>query len=169
MHMCRHENISSPLTSTSKVRGKQTNISLPSHFPSISTRCIVVDGVNREGIVVTNITPRIGVKFLAAWILLSVSVNVSLTFLICLRIVLTRRQLVHLDVFEPRHLAKYMGVVAILVESALPLAASGVVAASFFMFGSKVIVGGLPFVMSMWYFFSVRLPWFLCIRWLIGN
>jgi hypothetical protein len=46
-------------------------------------------------------------------------------------------------------------------STALPLAIAGVFAAPFFMFKSKVVDGGLPAVTSMWYFFSVRLPFFL--------
>jgi hypothetical protein len=49
---------------------------------------------------------------------------------------------------------------AILVESALPLAIAGVFAAPFFMLKTKVVVGSWHVVTSMWYFFSVRLPFF---------
>jgi hypothetical protein len=141
-----------------------TKLSLLLFFPAFALAGFFVTN--------TNITPRLGAKFVAVWILLSVFINVSLTSLICLRIILTRRQLVHLDVFEPQHLAKYTGVMAILVESALPLAIAGVFAAPFFMLKTKVVVGSWHAVTSMWYFFSVRLPFllssllieFLCCR-----
>ena len=96
--------------------------------------------------------------FATVWVLLSVFVNVSVTSLICLRIIRTRSQLESLNVLESRHLAKYTGVMAILIESALPFSVCGVVAAPFFINANVMMVYAAPAVMTLWFCLSVRLP-----------
>ncbi|KAG2010595.1 hypothetical protein CC2G_013408 [Coprinopsis cinerea AmutBmut pab1-1] len=67
-------------------------------------------------------------KALQGWIFLSISVNCVVTALISFRLLRIRRQLA--TVLSPQDLHVYVGIVAILVESALPLSLAGIMFAA---------------------------------------
>ncbi|KAJ2936310.1 hypothetical protein H1R20_g780, partial [Candolleomyces eurysporus] len=72
-------------------------------------------------------------KFTSAWIYLSVAVNASITALISFRLLMARRYFSRVLPSGPQStldLKLYRGVVAILVESAMPLSFSGIVFAA---------------------------------------
>jgi hypothetical protein len=76
----------------------------------------------------TSIFARINAKALSSWIYLSVGVNFLVTGLITFRLLRLRRQMAQ---FIPMsELRVYLGVVAILVESAVPLTLTGLVFAT---------------------------------------
>jgi hypothetical protein len=61
---------------------------------------------------------------LKSWIFLSISVNVLITILISYRLFIVRRQ--NANVLSKEDLSLYYGIIAILVESALPLTIAGI-------------------------------------------
>jgi hypothetical protein len=72
--------------------------------------------------------PQLYGKVLQAWIFLSMSVNIIVTGLISFRLMRYRQQLT--SVLSSQDLSIYLGVIAILVESALPLSLAGLAFAS---------------------------------------
>lgn len=65
------------------------------------------------------------VNYGVPWISLTVAVNVSLTILICVRILLVRRQMKHC--LNGQEFKVYTGLMAILIESSLPFSILGII------------------------------------------
>ncbi|KAH6885105.1 hypothetical protein BKA70DRAFT_129217 [Coprinopsis sp. MPI-PUGE-AT-0042] len=68
--------------------------------------------------------PQLYGQALQAWIFLSTAVNIIVTGLISIRLLGIRKQLS--TVLSPQDLQIYLGIIAILVESALPLSLAGI-------------------------------------------
>ena len=68
--------------------------------------------------------PQFYGKALQAWIFLSTAVNILVTGLISFRLLRIRKQLS--AILAPQDLEIYLGIIAILVESALPLSLAGI-------------------------------------------
>lgn len=71
------------------------------------------------------VAARLSPLFLQSWIFLSIGVNVIVTGLVAYRLLKIRRQMA--TALAARDLKIYLGIVGILVESALPLTISGLV------------------------------------------
>ena len=91
-------------------------------------------------------------SFIAAWFILSVATSILATGLISFRLVRAHRRLT--KCLGAKQSKLYTGIIAILVESSLPFAISGVVASatvrSYFLF---------PGFANVWYAFAVRGTW----------
>ena len=103
----------------------------------------------------TSIFARINTKALSSWIYLSVGVNFLVTALITFRLLRLRRQMAQ---FMPvSELRVYLGVVAILVESAVPLTLTGLVFAT--VSNPKTVQERIPngMFLVLWFSLNVRL------------
>lgn len=80
---------------------------------------------------------RFNAKTLSAWVILSVSFNCLATILILHRLYRTRKRV---RAFIPaRDLSLYLGVAAILIESALPLSVTGIIFAAINFIAQKSV------------------------------
>jgi hypothetical protein len=87
------------------------------------------------------------------WVALSVFVNISVTAMICFRIIQTRKRLE--KVLDPSYLVKYTGAVSILIESALPFSVFGIVSAAFYTNGHLAMLPAANAIVGAWYCLSV--------------
>lgn len=100
--------------------------------------------------------PRVNTGALSAWIFLSVAVNCMATALISFKLLRMRREIAKTMPSQDGRL--YLGVVALLVESALPLSVSGIAFACFthvFTLGGRISNIIFSF---LWTSFSVSRP-----------
>ncbi|KAH6907481.1 hypothetical protein BKA70DRAFT_1283124 [Coprinopsis sp. MPI-PUGE-AT-0042] len=103
------------------------------------------------------------VQTLQAWIFLSVAVNCMVTGLISWRLFRIRKDLA--GILSREDLRIYLGVVAILVESALPLALSGIVFAAFSGVSSTPRNrAGRNIALLLWFTFNALSPQMIIFR-----
>ncbi|THU95088.1 hypothetical protein K435DRAFT_779137 [Dendrothele bispora CBS 962.96] len=87
----------------------------------------------------TGIFTQASINFLIPWISLTCGLNVCLTALISLRLLTARRRLLRANISEAKDLTSvYTSVIAILIESALPFSALGIIFAV--LLGKQVTV-----------------------------
>jgi hypothetical protein len=91
----------------------------------------------------------------SAWTSLSAATNCLSTALIAGKLIYHRRKLS--AVIDPSHLLKYTAALAILVESALPLALFGIVAAAILNYGTwRLSDATMTIIPAVWFCLSVR-------------
>ncbi|KAJ2918804.1 hypothetical protein MD484_g1639, partial [Candolleomyces efflorescens] len=105
---------------------------------------------------------RINARALSAWIYLSVSLNVVVTILISFRLLRLRKQLS--KYLPAKDLAVYLGIVAILVESAGPLALTGIGFA--IASNPKTVAGRIPngLFLCLWFSLNAICPQMIIFR-----
>ncbi|TEB39525.1 hypothetical protein FA13DRAFT_1807982 [Coprinellus micaceus] len=96
-------------------------------------------------------------RFIAAWFILSVATNILATGLISFRLISAHRRLT--KSLGAKQSKIYTGIVAILVESSLPFAISGVVASA--TVRSYLLFPGFA---NVWYAFAALSPQFIIYR-----
>ncbi|TEB33318.1 hypothetical protein FA13DRAFT_199694 [Coprinellus micaceus] len=104
----------------------------------------------------------------SAWTSLSAATNCLLTALIAGKLIYHRRKLS--AVIDPSHLLKYTAALAILVESALPLALFGIVAAAILNYGTwRLSDATMTIIPAVWFCLSALCPQLIIFRVAVGT